>query len=184
MITQKEIDAFWRSYWWIIFKWNLVSIVGFLSGGVVIAFILKHLFKVKFEFWWLNDTVDGDFGSTDWLKDNDTGFKLLNAFLWWWRNHNWNYISKYNPDWEKGENERYKILSNTTGVHYSQLEDGLYTWLTKDFKKEAKLYVAYRINGKVYCRYSEVYKDVLGRWHQTQKGAGGRRYKLNLKPIF
>lgn len=155
-----------------------------MTGGIFVALFLRHVCKVKFKFWWLNYTADGDFGSKKWLEDNDSGFLIINFIKWWFRNHSWEFISKYNPDWKAGENDKYKIIINTTGVHYSQLEDGLYTWLTKDFKKEAKLSVAYRVNGKVFCRYSHVYRDVLGRWHQTQKGAGGRRYKLNLKPII
>jgi len=197
MISQREIKGFWKSFWWIMIKWNLVSFFGFISTAVIWAFILKHVFKVKTKFWLLNDTEgdfdSGDFGAEWWLEDNDTGFLISNAIKWWFRNHSWNYISKYNPEWNNGENEEYLIIKNTVGNEINQYhkdfdkekwENGIYSWLKKDIEKECELYVAYRINGVVYCRYSKVRKDWTGRWRQYQKGVGGRRYRLNRKPII
>lgn len=132
----------------------------------------------------MNNTPDGDFGNEEWLEEKGLKKSWYSAFRWWFRNHSWNYISQFNPEWKDGENEEYRIIKNTTGVKAENLPDGIYTWLTRDMKIEGELYVAYRINGKVYCRYSKVWKDWLGRWRQFQKGAGGERYKLNRKPFL
>lgn len=135
----------------------------------------------------MNDTEDGDFGAVWWLLDNNLKPSWYSAFRWWFRNHSWNYISQFNPEWNEGDNEEFRILTNTIGEDLFDRDtwpDGIYTWLTRDMKIEAELYVAYRINGKVYCRYSKVWKDKLGRWKQFQKGAGGDRYKLNRKPLL
>ena len=67
MITEKEITGFWIRF---VLRENIyffVWAIGFISTAVVWAFILKHVFKVKWKMWLLNDTVDGDFGA-DWCR--------------------------------------------------------------------------------------------------------------------
>lgn len=186
-ITQKEIDAFWSFYRKIMFRWNFVSALGLLSFGVVLAFIAKHVFQVKFKFWWLNDTPDGDFGGQWWLDREGLKPGTRSAIRWWFRNHSWNYISKFNPDWKDGEvdivNGKEEVEILHCDVDVSRFDDLFFHWMTRE-DGIGTIYIAYRINGRVYCRFSQVKKDWLGRLVQIQRGAGGRRYRYNKKPML
>lgn len=191
MITDKEIQGFWNFFWPLMRKWFGRSFLAFISTAVIWDFISKNYLGSKKWYSSMNDTPDGDFGNEEWLEEKGLKKSWYSAFRWWFRNHSWNYISQYNPEWKAGEvdlteegQEMFLILSNTTGKLIEDLPDGIFTWLTRDMKIEGELYVAYRINGKVYCRYSKVWKDWFGRWRQYQKGAGGERYRLNRKPIL
>ncbi|AVR43788.1 hypothetical protein C7S20_00040 [Christiangramia fulva] len=203
-ITDSEIKEYWTWYDKLILKWNLVSFFGFITTAVIWAFILKHVFKVKTKFWLLNDTKDGDWGDPKelakkrlLLKENAPAlfkwFIKLDGAIWWWlRNHSWNYISRYKPEWNGGSNEGFEIIKNTTPFSNEYIisrkgifeQKGIYTWLTKHMKIEGELEVAYIVNGKLECRYSKVWKDIFGRWHQKQKGSGGQYYRCNRKPLL
>ncbi len=186
-ITPEEIDAFWSKYKKIMFRWNFVSAVGLLTLGVVVAFVLKHVFQVKFKFWWLNDTVDGDWGAQWWLDREGLKPGTRSAIRWWFRNHSWNYISKFNPDWKGGSvdivNGEPELKILYCNVDIKRFKDGIFHWMTRE-DGIGKISIAYRIHGNVYCRYSEVKKDRFGRLVQIQRGAGGRRYKMERKPMI
>lgn len=171
MITDREIKAFWNRWDLIMIRWFLVSAFGLLSTAVIWAFILKHYCGVKTKFWLLNDTVDGDFGAEWWLKEKGWTPGLWSAFHWWRRNHSWNYICKFAPEWEGGNTQERRIIRSTIDHE----KHGFFTWCSKD-GVHGLHYVAYRINGKVYCRYSQANKK-----REKIFGAGGDRYKLKLR---
>ena len=171
MITDREIQAFWNRWDSIIICWTLFSLVTFLSGIVAVAFILKHYCGVKTKFWVLNDTEDGDFGAKWWLMKKGLQPGLKSAFLWYLRNHSWNLICKIKPEWESGEAEDLRIIRSTIDHE----KHGPFTWCTKAGIHGIH-YVAYRINGKVYCRYSYATPN-----KEKIFGAGGDRYKCKIR---
>lgn len=172
MISEKEIQAFWNRWDIIMISWFLVSLFGFPL--LPFAYILKYKFGVK-GLWLLNDTVDGDFGDPDVLKEYGRSNKSkLSNFIWWWfRNHSWNYISKFNPEWEGGKTKDFLIIKTT--LTREQILNNPFQWCTKK-GVHGLHYIAYRINGKVYCRYSEANAK-----RERIFGAGGDRFKLKIR---
>ncbi len=171
-ITDKEIETYWNRYDWFIIRWNLVSFFGF--PFLPFAYILKYKFNVK-GLWLLNDTVDGDFGSAKELKK--AGRKVertLSNFIWWWfRNHSRNFVEKFKPEWNGGEVDEFRIL-----VHDIPLGAHRFEWCSKD-GFHGKNYIAYRVNGKVECRFSEADNKM-----QRQMGSGGNEYRFRFKGIL
>ncbi len=147
-------------------RWFCVSLFGFLSGGVIIAFILKHKFNWKFKFWWLNDTPDGDFGADWWLKEKGLKPGLWSAFLWFWRNHSYNYYLRFKPGWKGGEADDFKTIKNTVKGN---------RWRRASKENPGVKYIAYKIDGKVYCQWSFANKFI-----QIQLG-GGSEYRFRVK---
>lgn len=198
MITDKEIKSFWNKWDMIIISWNIVSAFYLLSivsillipfvfiyelnmlllmypMVVPVCFLLKYVFGVK-GIWFFNDTVDGDFGSEGELRkagylDKPKWFR----FIWWWfRNHSWNYISRYNPPWNNGQAEEFRIISSTVIPEDEPNHPLRWTWCGKN-GVHGFHYIAARINGEVVCRYSRASKN-----NQVKIGAGGDRYIFHL----
>jgi hypothetical protein len=181
MITDKEIQAYWNWYDWYIIRWNLVSFFGFPL--LPFAYILKYKFNVK-GLWLLNDTVDGDFGSAKELKKaGRTVGRTLSNFIWWWlRNHSRNFVEKFKPEWSDGEVEDFRVIKSTVfkaGTEIEQLKKIRFVWCTKD-GIHGLHYIAYRVNGKVECRYSAA-NDKF----EKSMGSGGNEYRLRIKnPLY
>ncbi len=157
LISNKNIFAFWIFYFTLMVRWLSVSLFGFFSGGVIIAFILKHKFNWKFQFWWLNDTPDGDYGE---------GKGFFNIISWWFRNHSWNYIRQFKPGWMAGEADEFKTIKNTVKGN---------RWRRASKENHGTKYIAYRINNKVYCQFSYANKFI-----SIQLG-GGSEYRFRVK---
>lgn len=179
MITKQERKAFWIRYWKIILNWTSLSLLAFLSTAIIWAHILKHVFKWKTEFWILNDTVDGDYGADWWLKEK--GHKKRNlwtAFNWWFRNHSWNWIRYFNPQWKAGEvdkdengNDIFSVLKSTIDTSG---ENGRFSRADKYNKGVHS--IAYKINGITFCQYSKA------NWLFTfQIGTGGSEWRYRSK---
>lgn len=171
MITSKEIATYWKGWTWLMIKWNAISFFGFISTAVIWAFVLKHVFKVKRDFWLLNDTVDGDFGAEWWLKEKGLKPSLWSAFQWWFRNHSWNYIRKFNPPWNAGQTEEFQVIKNT--LSKTDPDYGKFTRADKKNQIYGTNYIAYRIDGEVYCQYSHA-----NRLFTFQIGSGGDRQRF------
>jgi hypothetical protein len=153
-------------------RWLCVSLFGFFSGGLFIAFYLKHKRNWKFQFWWLNDTEDGDYGNEKWLKDNGYKKGLWSAINWWRINHSWNYIRGFIPGWKDGEADIFKTI-------YSTVTDtekyGRWTRADKRKGIYGLKFIAYQIDGKTYCQFSYANK-----WISIQLG-GGSEYRFRIK---
>jgi hypothetical protein len=183
-ITQEEIDQFWKEWRILMLRWNLVTLTGLLSGVVVCNFILKNYLGYKGKMATCNDTeptfIEGDFGANWWLKENNLKPGLWSAFRWFWRNHSWNFISRFNPPWKGGAvdinefgEEEFLVIESTVK---QTKEYGRWTRANKAAGIYGVNHIAYRINGRVMCQYSKATKT-----YQIQKGAGGRRYRMNVK---
>ena len=158
----------------VLVSWFLISFIGFLSGAVIIAHILKHHFGVK-GLWLQNDSKDGDFPPQWWLDKYDTGFKYLNAILWWFRNHSWNYICLFRqpgtPD---------KKYVNVLESNYNLNKGHYLEWANHREGIYGSNYQAYRVkNGRLCMRYS-----FANKWFTFQIGSGGDRYKMMLVPLW
>jgi len=174
VITDKEIKAFWNDYDSHMDRWFLVWFFGFFSGAVIIAHILKHVFKVKTKFWLLNDTVDGDYGADWWLKREGLKPGLWSAFRWWWRNRAWNYFMLKVPEWNAGQADEFRVIECTIEV-YDRI-DGRWRKANKSAGIYGINYYCYRLNGKVFCNYSEATPKI-----EKQFGAGGNEYRQWIK---
>jgi len=157
LISDKEIQSFWNGFYWLMIRWFAVSLFGFFSGGLFVAFVLKYNCKVKFKFWWLNDTEDGDF-------KYGTGF--FNVIKWWLRNHSWNYIRQFKPGWDAGEADEFKTIKNTVKGN---------RWRRASRENPGTKHIAYKIDGKTYCQWSYANKLM-----SIQLG-GGSEYRLRMK---
>jgi hypothetical protein len=157
-------------------RWILVSLIGILSGGLVISFILKNYLGVKYKFWWLNDTLDGDFGADWWLKEKGLKKGIWSAISWFGRNHSWNYISQFKPHWNAGKIDEFLVIENTINCILSRNRITKWTRADKEKKIYGKNYIAYRIDGKTYCQWSYACK-----WFHIQLGAGGSEYRFRIK---
>lgn len=170
MISKKEIWSFWVELSLIQIARFSLSFFGFIL--LPFALILKYQFGVK-DIWLLNDTKDGDFGNDPNWKHYDKP-KWVRFFLWFFRNHSWNFIRNFNPEWNAGEAFEYKIIKNTTG------KDVKWVWCTR-LGTHGTHYIAYRVfeGGKVYCRYS-----TANHRKERHYGCGGERYKIKRKPLI
>jgi len=178
MITDKEIEDFWKDFTIREDKYFLVWFFGFFTGSVIIAHILKHVFKVKTKFWLLNDTVDGDYGADWWLEREGLKPSLYSAFRWWWRNKAWNYYIKEVPEWDGGNADEFRVIKLTLS-EYDMTYQGKYNRFTKANKNEGVYginYYCYRLKGKVFCNYSEATEN-----KEKQFGAGGNEYRQWIK---
>ena len=166
------------------FLWFLVWLFGFLTGAVLVAYLLKHVFKVKWRMWLLNDTVDGDYGADWWLKREGLKPGVVSAWLWWWRNMAYNYLLLVLPDWNNGEVDDFLQINLIIPKKQMLDEKGRYNAFTKA-NKEKGIYginhYCYLLNGKVYCNYSRTIK-FLGLVIELQFGAGGNEYRFFVKP--
>lgn len=174
MITDQEIKDFWKDYDVHMDKWFLVWFFGFISTAVVWAHILKHVFKVKTEFWLLNDTEDGDYGADWWLKREGLKTNLYSAFRWWWRNRAWNYFMFKVPEWDAGQADEFRVIKNT--IKIEDMDEGRWTKANMDKGIYGINYYCYRLNGKVFCNYSEATQK-----KEKQFGAGGNEYRQWIK---
>ena len=174
MITDKEITVFWKDYDSHMDRWFLVWFFGFFSGLVIIAHILKHVLKVKTKFWLLNDTVDGDYGADWWLKREGLKHSLYSAFRWWWRNRAWNYFILKVPEWNGGQADEFRVLECT--MKLDDMDQGRWTKASKKHRIYGINYYCYRLNGKVFCNYSEATPKI-----EKQFGAGGNEYRQWIK---
>ncbi len=179
MITDKEIQASEAAFKWLIIRWNLVSVTGFLSGVVLCNFILKNYLGYKGKLATCNDTKDGDFGAA-WFMPS---FKRnsLTAFCWWFRNHSWNFLNAEVPEWENGKVDEFRKIQCTL-AEIDMMDNGVFNPFTKASKEEGIYGVnhyAYRLNGKVFFNYSEATEK-----REKQKGAGGNEWRYWKKPIF
>lgn len=155
--------------------WNLTSLVGILTGGVVVAFIAKHHFGSKFQFWWLNDTEDGDWGAEWWLRDYGYKKGYWSAINWWFRNHSWNFItSAFTPKWRKGKVDVFREVFRR-GVIPTE-EYGRFTRADKKTKNYGIKLIAYRIDDVVEFQFSFACK-----WINVHLGAGGERYRFRMQ---
>lgn len=186
MISDKEIEKFWAEWDIRNVKWFSFSALGVLTTGVFWAYFLKHVVKIKFKFWWLNDTVDGDHGGEQWLKDKNLKKGFWTTIKWWIRNHSWNFIYKYLPFWKNGEVDRnaegkdfFRVILCTIPYHQMLDNNGKYNRFTKANKKEGVYginYYAYKINGITYCNYSYASPKI-----EKQFGAGGNEWRCWIK---
>jgi hypothetical protein len=134
------------------------------------ALILKYLFKVK-DIWLLNDTKDGDFGNDPNWKHYGKP-KIITFFLWFLRNHSWNFYRKFLPDFRRGgEIFEYRVITNTTSNKTILMWCRRGIWLGKN-------YTLFRVfeKGKVFFRWSWANKD-----REAWFGAGGSEYKFRIK---
>lgn len=174
MITDKEIKSFWERFTIREDKYFLVWFFGFLSTAVIWAHILKHVFKVKTKFWLLNDTADGDYGADWWLEREGLNPSLYSAFRWWWRNKAWNYYVKSVPEWDGGNADDFRVIKRT--ISDEDMTDGRWTKANKDEGIYGINYYCYRLNGKVFCNYSEASEK-----KEKQIGAGGNEWRHWIK---
>jgi len=196
LISKKEIRHFWFFYWLLIIRWGCVSaffilsvlsipfsIGVYLGGGlwwwyltiyglvVPFNFLLKYGFKVK-NLWFFNDTKDGDFGADWWIKkyNYENKSKFTRFILWWKRNIVWNFIRQFKPYWKGGEAEDFRTIKSTVkdSEKYGR-------WTRADKENQGIKYIAYKIDGKVYCQWSFANKLI-----QIQLG-GGSEYRFRIK---
>ena len=185
-------------------KWNLVSTFYVLSVVSLIAsilllvfgygwgiwllvyglvvpanFLLKYGMGTK-GLWFFNDTVDGDFGDPKILKEygHENKSKLFRFVWWWFRNHSWNFISEYNPPWNRGLAEDFRIIESTLIPLDATDHELRWTWCERKGVHGVHK-IAARINGEVVCRYSEA--DAK---KEKLFGAGGDRFKLKVRPVW
>ena len=178
MITDKEITAFWIRFVLREVIYFFVWSIGFISTAVIWAFILKHVFKVKWKIWLLNDTVDGDFGADWWLRREGLKPGLWSAFRWWWRNKAWNFYIRSVPKWNAGEVDEFRMIKLTI-LDEQMYQYAMYNRFTKA-NKEKEIYginyYCYKLNGKVFCNYSKASPSI-----EMQFGAGGQEYRNWIK---
>lgn len=65
-----------------------------------VAYLLKHKAGVNIPpfKWMMNDTEDGDFGDANWRAERGiTKDSFWVAWIWWWRNSNWNFKHLITP---------------------------------------------------------------------------------------
>ena len=170
MITDNEIQTYWIRFALREIVYFLVWVFGFFSGVVIIAHILKHVFKVRMKFWLLNDTVDGDFGADWWLKREGLKPSLWSAFRWWWRNKAWNFYRLNVPEWNAGKADEFWCIKNTIKF------DGKWIKANKDKGIYGINYYCYKLNGKVFCNYSKASPSI-----EMQFGAGGNEWRMWIK---
>lgn len=169
---------FKRELFWFWVETALIHISRFslsLFGFPLLPFavLLKYGLKVK-GLWLLNDTPDGDFaGGQDWWKHYNKP-KWIRFILWWFRNHSWNYLMHFKPDWRGGETAEFVTIEDTTST------DKRWIWCSRA-GIHGKNYIAYRVyeDGRLFARYSKASYD-----REIQAGCGGNRYKLKKKPLF
>lgn len=174
MDLRKKKIKYWLKYLIVILGWFSVSFFGFISGAVIIAFILKHKLGSRTEYWLLNDTEDGDYGGTWWLEKKDLNPSLYSAFLWWLRNPSWNYIEKFKQP-STASKERVCVLYPKGLNDPKNLDKYADLMLWSNHKKSiyGKRIIYYQV-GKVFCgRFSYANK-----WFTLQLGSGGDRFKL------
>lgn len=164
---------YWIRCYLVIITWNLVSLIGFLSGAVIVAHILKHQFGVK-GLWLQNDSKDGDFPPQWWLNKYDTGFKYLNAILWWFRNHSWNFINKF----KQPSTSDNVIVIYPKGMTKKEYADKM-EWSHRKGELYGTRYIKYIAEGKYCERFSHANKIFA-----FQTGSGGDRYKFLFTPIW
>ncbi len=196
MITDKEIQVAWLRYFCIHLQWVVIYLSGFFTGFVIICHFLKHVCKLGFKFWLLNDTKDGDFGTAAFIrlinsKKGLSAFRTLfglfklkkglySAFLWWWRNKAWNFYYLRKPFWSGGAVEDLRVIKCTIPEIY-MIQNGKYNAFTKANRKNRIFginYYAYRLNGKVFVSYSKATEKI-----EKQFGAGGNEWRCWIKPI-
>lgn len=190
MITKTEIKNFWIDYWCLMLNWTSFSILGFFSTAVIWAHILRDIFKVKRKFLLLNYTKDGDFGDPNIMLEKGFGYKEntpkffkwwirhCGAFYWWIRNHSWEFITRFIPEWKAGEvdkdengKELFKTIKSTIDLSGKK---GRFSRAGKENK--GVHYIAYVINGRTYAQYSKA------NWLYTlELGTGGDRYRFIFK---
>lgn len=179
MITDKEIQDTERAFKWLIVRWFLVSLTGFLSGVVIANFILKNYLGYKGKLATCNDTKDGDF-APDWFMPKYKR-SLLTTICWWFRNHSWNFLNAEVPEWEGGKVDEFRMIELT--IDDIDMYDGnKYNRFTKASKEDAIFginHYAYRLNGKVFVNYSKATEK-----REIQIGAGGNEWRCWRKPIF
>lgn len=178
MITDKEITRFWLKFALLHLLWFLVYSIGFFSGLVILCHFLKHQCNVKWKFWLLNDTVDGDYGADWWLEKKGLKPSLWSAFCWWWRNKAYNFYLLFAPQWNAGQVDEFRLLKLTID-DIDMYNGNRYNRFTKAVKEDAIYginYYAYRINGVVYCNYSNATEK-----RDTQFGAGGNEWRFFIK---
>ncbi len=197
MITDKEIQKAWIEYVIIHIQWVFIYLSGFFSAFVIICHFLKHVCKVRFKFWLLNDTKDGDYGTDAWLRliNSKKGIKafrtlfglfelkkgLYSAFLWWWRNKAWNFYYLRKPYWNAGKVDEFRVLKCTMDK-IDMMDKDVFNPFTKASKEDAIFginHYAYRLNGKVFVSYSSATER-----KEKQFGAGGNEWRFWVKPII
>jgi hypothetical protein len=144
--------------------------------------LLKYKFKVK-NLWLFNDTVDGDFGSEEWLKEKGYKKGIWSAILWWLRNISWNFIRGFIPEWKNGEvdkdlegNDIFAVIKNTLT---RTTDYGRWTRASGKDNIFGTNYIAFQINGKRYCQYSYANKYIT-----LQLGAATEyRFRFKLHPF-
>jgi len=190
LITDKQVETFWREDTFRNDTWFLVWFFGFISGLVIVAHIFKHVFKVKWKMWLMNDTVDGDYGTDDFIDsvNNKKGwdafmtlfglFKmhkgLYSAFWWWWRNKAWNFYTRTVPEWDAGRVDKFRVMKLTI-PDIKMYDKGRYNRFKKANKSKGIYginYYCYQLNGKVFCNYSEATPN-----KEKQFGAGGNEWR-------
>lgn len=177
MITNRAIRGAWWKYIGIHSDQLIVSMVGFLTTGVIWAHIAKHVFHSKFKFWWLNDTPDGDYGPSWFMEGFPRG--IITAFFWWLRNHSWNFYYTHIPEWKAGSVDRINGESQFRSIKRTITKETEYGRFTKASKADGIYgtnYFAYQINGRTYFNYSYANKYIT-----IQLGAGGNEYRFWIK---
>lgn len=167
-----------RKYWWKftsrMLKWFLLSFFGFISGMVIIDFIRKHKMNKDDNSPFLNDTVDGDYGAIWWLDEKNLQPSYWSAFLWWLRNHSWNYISSF-PQPSTADKSKINVLYPEGLNDKKNLDE--YVNLMKWSKQSDSIYglrIIYYEVENVFCgRFS-----FANKWFTFQVGSGGDRYKF------
>lgn len=179
MITDEEVKAAWKEYKWLIIRWNLVSITGFLSGVVIANFILKNYLGYKGKLATCNDTKDGDFAPAWFMPSYKRS--LITTISWWFRNHSWNFLNAEVPEWEAGRVDEFRVIECTID-RIDMTDNDVFNPFTKANKNNAIFginHYAYRLNGKVFVNYSKATES-----RETQLGAGGNEWRCWRKPLI
>jgi hypothetical protein len=198
MITTNEIIGFWLRWFGIVLLFGVMFLLGVGGIGLIllfasifydiptwliivfsiplfpVAYTLEHLFKWHYNplWWFLNYTTDGDNGADWWLKKKNLKKGRISTFIrWWLRNNAWNFKLLFKPEWDAGQVDVFLKITNTLinpkhRFTNADREDGIY----------GVHHIYYRINGKVYGRYSRANAK-----REFQIGVNGDRYKLIIK---
>lgn len=187
MITGQELKGSKKRFAILMVKWFWVSFFGFWSTLVIWEFVFKNLLKIPGFYIFMNDTKDGDYGAQWWLDEKGLSPSIWSAVLWWIRNHSWNYIRKYLPEWDGGRvdkdkdgEDEFEHLILTIEEEDMKDSKGRHNRFMKASSRKGIYginYYVYRLNGKVFFNYSRATPFLT-----IQIGAGGNEYRLWFKP--
>jgi hypothetical protein len=166
MIANKDILLFWL-------RFTLMTIIRFplevLSVVLFpISYFFRYVLKIDLFYYLLNSTEDGDFGAKWWRDREGLKPSFFTAWRWTLRNPAWNIHEVLKPKWN-GAYTDVRTIKNTIGGRNPL------AWASHYTDTYGTNHVYYRVDGKVYGRYSTT--EI--KYGQTfQAGTTGQRYNL------